>query len=154
MTEVEGIVNQLRRAHEGGAWHGPALDEILKGVSAQAAVARPIEGAHSIWEILLHIGVWESVVRRRLSGEVLAALTPEQDWPAVNETSEAAWQRAREEFRRGFEQLQQVVARLTDRQLTESVPGMEYNVYFMLHGAVQHALYHAGQIAVLKKAAP
>jgi uncharacterized damage-inducible protein DinB len=130
------------------------LDEILKGVSTQAALARPIEGAHSIWEILLHIGVWEAVVRRRLSAEVVAGMTPEQDWPAVNETSESAWQRDREELRRGFEQLQQVVARLTDRQLAEPVPGMEYNVYSMLHGAVQHALYHAGQIAVLKKAAP
>jgi uncharacterized damage-inducible protein DinB len=153
MTEAERIADQLRRAHEGGAWHGPALEEILKGVSAQAALARPIEGAHSIWGILLHIGVWEAVVRRRLSGEVLA-LTPEQDWPAVNETSESAWQRAREELRRGYEQLRQLVARLTDRQLAEPVPGMEYNVYSMLHGAVQHALYHAGQIAVLKKAAP
>jgi hypothetical protein len=29
---------------------------------------------------------------------------------------------------------------------------MNYNVFVMLHGAVQHALYHAGQIALLKRA--
>jgi hypothetical protein len=32
------------------------------------------------------------------------------------------------------------------------VPGTEYSVYFMLHGVIQHDLYHAGQIALLKKA--
>ena len=42
---------------------------------------------------------------------------------------------------------------LADRQLEAEVPGMGYNVYVMLHGAVQHATYHAGQIALLKKAA-
>jgi uncharacterized damage-inducible protein DinB len=153
MTEIERIADQLRRAHEGEAWHGPALDEILKNVSAPAAQQRPLAGSHSIWEILLHIGVWESVVRRRLSGEVVIDLPPEQDWPAVTDTSEAAWQKILEEFRRGHGQLQQTIARLTDRHLNEPVPSMGYNVYFMLHGVVQHALYHAGQIAILKKAA-
>src|ERR1041384_7534740 len=31
------------------------------------------------------------------------------------------------------------------------VPGTPYNVYFLLHGVIQHDLYHAGQIALLKK---
>jgi hypothetical protein len=41
---------------------------------------------------------------------------------------------------------------MPDSRLTERVPGKDYDIYFMLHGAVQHALYHAGQIALLKKA--
>jgi uncharacterized damage-inducible protein DinB len=154
MTEVERIADQLRRAHEGGAWHGPALGELLRGADAATALHRPLAGAHNIWEILLHIGVWESIVRRRLSGEVILEIPSEEDWPAVDETSEAAWKRTQEDFRAGYEQLQKALARLSDRQLAEPVPGMEYNNYFMLHGAIQHALYHAGQIALLKKAAP
>lgn len=153
MTEIERIADQLRRAHEGGAWHGPSLEEILKDVSAETALRRPIPGSHNIWEIVLHIGVWESVVRRRLSGEVVIDVTPEQDWPAVSELSDSAWKSTRDEIRRGHELLQQAIARLADRQLGEPVPGMGYNVYVMLHGAVQHTLYHAGQIAILKKAA-
>jgi uncharacterized damage-inducible protein DinB len=153
MSEVERIADQLRRAHEGKAWHGLALDELLEGVSAPAALARPIGGAHNIWEIVLHIGVWESVVRRRLSGEVVTDLPPEQDWPPVRDASGEAWKEALTEFQRGHEQLQQAVARLADRQLGEPVPGTGYSVYFMLHGAIQHALYHAGQIALLKKGA-
>ena len=153
MTEVERIADQLRRAHEGEAWHGPALRELLAGVEAGQAAPRPQPSAHSIWEIVRHIGVWESVARRRLSGEVIGDLPPEQDWPAVTETSEAAWLKTLKDLEDGHEQLQQTIARFTDRQLVEPIPGKGYTVYFLLHGLVQHAFYHAGQIAVLKKAA-
>lgn len=153
MSEVARIVDQLRRAHESNAWHGPALRELLAGVTAAQAAQRPLTAAHSIWEIVLHIGAWEAVVRRRLSGEVIGDLPPEQDWPAVTDTSAAAWKRTVEEFEDGHVELQLAIARMNDRQLAEPVPGMGYSFYVMLHGAVQHALYHAGQIALLKKAA-
>jgi uncharacterized damage-inducible protein DinB len=153
MAEIERIADQLRRAHEGDAWHGPALEELLKGVDAPGALLRPIAKSHNIWEIVLHIAVWESMVRRRLSGEVIVTVTPEQDWPPVADTSEVAWQKTLEDLRRGHEQLRQTISRLSDRQLNEPVPSMGYNTYFMLHGVVQHALYHAGQIAILKRAA-
>lgn len=154
MSEVERISDQLRRAHQGDSWHGPSLRELLAGIPPRQAASRPLASAHSIWEIVLHIGVWESVVRRRLSGEFILELPPDEDWPAVGDASDAAWNKALEELERGHEHLQQAMARLTDRQLAEPVPGKNYSVYIMLHGVVQHTLYHAGQIAILKKAAP
>lgn len=153
MTEIARIADQLRRSHEGDAWHGPSLEEILKGVDALAALRRPIAGSHNIWEITQHIAVWESVALRRLSGEVARNVKPEQDWPPVSDTTESAWQKALSELRSGHAKLQDRIARLSDRQLGEPVPEMGYNVYVLLHGVVQHALYHAGQIAILKKAA-
>lgn len=87
MTEVERIVDQLNRAFEGEAWHGPAVVEILEGITAPQAAARPLHGAHSIWEITLHIAAWERAVLRRLHGERAELLT-EEDWPAVPMTDE------------------------------------------------------------------
>ncbi|MBI2955798.1 MAG: DinB family protein [Acidobacteria bacterium] len=152
MSEAERIADQLRRAFEGNAWHGPALREILSGVTATQAVARPLPRAHSIWEIVLHIGVWESVVRRRLAGEVIVDLPPEQDWPAVADTSDAAWRKTLAELARGHQALRQAIAGLSEAQLAAPVAGQDYSVYVMLHGVVQHDLYHAGQLALLKKA--
>ena len=43
------------------------------------------------------------------------------------------------------------VAGLPESRLWDRVPGKRYDFYFMLHGVAQHALYHAGQIAILKK---
>ena len=151
MSEVDRIADQLRRAYEGEAWHGPPLKQILAGVTAEQAARRPVANAHTIWELVLHIAVWESVVRRRLAGEVTDP-SPEQDWPPVRDTSEAAWKKALADLEHGHLQLRQSVATLNDTQLSDKVPGKNYSRYGMLHGVVQHDLYHAGQIALLKKA--
>ncbi|MGH9650586.1 MAG: DinB family protein [Terriglobales bacterium] len=151
MSEVERIVDQLRRAYEGEAWHGPPLKQILAGVTAEQAARRPVANAHAIWELVLHIAVWESVVRRRLAGEVTDP-SPEQDWPPGRDTSEAAWKKALADLEHGHLQLRQSIALLSDDQLSDKAPGKDYSLYGMLHGVIQHDLYHAGQIAPLKKA--
>jgi uncharacterized damage-inducible protein DinB len=152
MSEIQRIDEQLRQAFEGNAWHGPAVRELLADVSATSAVAKPLSGAHSIWEIVLHIATWEGVVRQRLQGETIADLPPEQDWPAIQDTSEAAWRKAIQDLERANHALREEIARVDEEDLAEQVPGKEHSVYTMLHGIIQHDLYHAGQIALLKKA--
>jgi uncharacterized damage-inducible protein DinB len=152
MAERERIADQLGRALEGGAWHGPALRELLQWVSAATAAAQPIPGAHGIWEILLHITAWTQAVRRRLQGDP-ARLPPQEDWPPVGETSDEAWAAALDRLGQAQQELLDELARLPPERLEEPiVPGRE-SVYVTLHGLVQHHMYHAGQIALLKKAA-
>ena len=73
--------------------------ELLAGVNARTAAARPIKNAHSIWEILLHIAAWDDAVRRRIGGTAVT-LTDEQNFPPVKDTSEAAWSQAIESTKR------------------------------------------------------
>jgi uncharacterized damage-inducible protein DinB len=152
MSEIKRIEDQLKRAFEGNAWHGPGVLEILKDVSASRAAARPLPGAHSIWELVLHITAWESVCRRRLEGD-RAQIPDEEDWPAVGETSEVAWEQAKQALIEGHHQLRQAIGQLDESRLDEPILPDMSSVYVTLHGAVQHDLYHAGQIAILKKAA-
>ena len=152
MNEIERIVDQLRRAFEGNAWSGPSVLEILAGIAPEQAGAKPIPGAHSIWENVLHIGTDEDVVRRRLLGEVIVELSPDQDWPPAPEPTADGWTQALSDLTRSYQRLLETVATLAPERLEEMVPGMGYSVYVMLHGVAQHALYHAGQIAILKKA--
>jgi uncharacterized damage-inducible protein DinB len=150
-SEIARITDQLTRAFEGNAWHGPALFEILEGVDASAASRRPIPAAHTIWELTLHVAGWDGVVLRRLRGKE-ATLEGEDNFPVVANASKAAWQEALQVLRHNHEELLNELSTMPDSRLSERVPGKDYDIYFMLHGAVQHALYHAGQIAVLKKA--
>jgi uncharacterized damage-inducible protein DinB len=152
MSEIARIGSQLKRAFEGEAWHGPSLKELLAGVTAEQAAARPLAGSHSIWEIVLHIAAWESVARRRLEGET-ALIPSEEDWPTVKETSDTAWLEALTNLESGHRQLRATLRQLTDADLDKIVAGQQYSSYFLLHGVIQHDLYHAGQIALLKKAA-
>ncbi|MBV9341362.1 MAG: DinB family protein, partial [Acidobacteria bacterium] len=42
MSKIDLIVDQLKRAFDGEAWHGPALMEVLDGITANTAAARPL----------------------------------------------------------------------------------------------------------------
>lgn len=151
MKESERIGDQLKRAFEGGAWHGPGVLEVLNGVTAVQAAARPIPEAHSIWELVLHIAAWEGACRRRLEGD-RAQLPDEEDWLSVNDTSDAAWERAKAKLVEGHQKLREAISHVEDSRLDEPILPEMSTVYVTLHGALQHDLYHAGQIAVLKKA--
>jgi uncharacterized damage-inducible protein DinB len=152
--ETSRIADQLRRAFAGEAWHGPAVLELLEGVTAAQAAARPVARAHTIWELTLHIAVWDDVARRRMRGEVVQP-TPAEDYPPIPDTSASAWELTRAHLRRTHDALLEAVSALPDARLAEKVPGKEpdyYTLYYMLHGIAQHELYHGGQIALLKKA--
>lgn len=144
------IADQLRRAFYGDAWHGPALLELLEDVDAGTAAAKPLRGVHSIWELVLHIAAWDGAGLKRLGGKK-AQLKGEQNFPRVPAPTEAAWRAAVAEAKHTHDVLVKTVAGLTDERLHDRVPGKRYDFYHLLHGIAQHELYHAGQIAILKK---
>jgi uncharacterized damage-inducible protein DinB len=156
VSEIANIVDQLQREHAGEPWHGSPLRQILKGVTAATAAARPLPGGHSIWELVLHITAWKNETRRRLSGA--AASDPEEgDWPAVGETSDERWRQALAALERAHTELVSAVRQVPEAQLAKptndprAAGGTGVSYYVLLHGIVQHDVYHAGQIAILKK---
>ena len=151
MTEIERIEDQLRRSIQGEAWHGPSLNELLNDVNAAEAAAKPIPDAHSIWEILLHIISDQELVLERLEGKP-ASYSGEQDWPPVREQSGAAWSSAIRLLDDTSARLRKAILELDATQLDKPIVEGFSSVYMTLHGDVQHNLYHAGQIALLKKA--
>lgn len=151
MTETARIADQLRHAFEGGAWHGPSVLELLADVDAATAAAHPLPDVHSIWELVLHIAAWDDAVHRRIVTGKAVKLTDAQNFPPVKDKSKGAWKEALAGLKKTHDGLARTVAALPDARLTDRVPGKSYNLYFMLHGVTQHELYHAGQIAILKK---
>lgn len=151
MSEVKRILDQLKRSYEGEAWHGPSVREVLAPVNAEKANAHPIPAAHSIWEITEHIGAWMHYTSKRLEGEQFEA-TPEQDWPLIPGKDEEAWQQTLRNLEKGYQKLAAEISRFKDDDLeNQYVPGKPYTIYFLLHGVIQHNLFHAGQISLLKK---
>ena len=150
MTETKRIADQLHRAYAGGAWHGPALRQLLSGVSAKQAAARPLRGAHTIWELVLHITAWKGAVLRRMQGKA-TQLSPAKNFPPMPQATPANWKQTVATLGAAQRDLHRAIAALPEARLKRIVPGKRYSLYFMLHGLVQHDLYHAGQIALLKK---
>src|ERR1051326_535383 len=153
MTEIDRILDQLKRAFEGNAWHGPSVKELLIGVTAAQAHARPLENGHTIYELVRHIAVWEDVGRRRLEGDPAEVpISSPEDWPPADDLSEAAWEQAKDALERGHQALVEAISRVPESRLDEPILEGKSSVYVTLHGVIQHDLYHAGQIAMLKRA--
>ena len=76
ISELERLEAQLARSFAGPAWHGPSVLESIAGLTPEDAHAHPVAGAHSAWELVLHLGGTYRLVLRRLAGED-AQLTPE-----------------------------------------------------------------------------
>ena len=151
MSEISRIIDQLQRAVEGSAWHSPAVLEVLQEVTTEQALKKPIAAAHNIWEIVLHITAWHLAVTQRLEGYQVE-LSKEEDWPPTNNNGvKNSWNSAVNLLTESYKNLLKKVSSLSDSDLNKTVPGRDHSVYFLLHGIIQHDLYHAGQIAILRK---
>lgn len=151
MTQSEQIADELDRALRGPAWHGSSLTEILDGLTFDQAVQRPIPSAHNIWELVLHITSWANIATRRIAGGQVAPYHDE-DWPLVGSMTTDRWVATQAALRQSHEKLRETVLTLDDERLAANAPQSPNSIAVLLHGVVQHAAYHGGQIAMLKKA--
>jgi uncharacterized damage-inducible protein DinB len=158
MSETDRIIDQLEREHAGDPWHGSPLTAMLDGISANQAAARPVPGAHSIWELVLHVTAWKNEVRKRMAGAP-AGEPEEGDWPQIGDPTPERWQEALDRLQRAHAALLAVVRDIPESRLHESTRdprnrplGTGVSYYVTLHGLAQHDAYHAGQIALLRKA--
>lgn len=152
MNEVLEIADQLQRAQRGPAWHGPALGELLAGVDASLAQQRLLPGAHNIWELVLHVAAWQSVALDAVEGRRILELAGSEDWPVAG-SGERDWRGVVEQLGRINRELVAALDKFPDERLGEKVAGRDYSFSVLLHGVVQHNVYHAGQVAILKAAA-
>jgi uncharacterized damage-inducible protein DinB len=157
MSEIDRIIDELEREHAGDPWHGSPLHAILDDVSAAQAAAKPLADAHSIWELVLHMTGWKNEVRRRVTG-ASAGEPAEGDWPQPGEQSDAMWRQALARLDAAHKDLVAAIRALPESKLHEPTNdarepslGTGVSYYVLLHGIVQHDVYHAGQIAILKK---
>ena len=159
MTETARLADLITRVIDGDPWHGSTVVALLDGVAPHTAAAHPVPGVHSIWELVLHMTGWANEAGARLAGA--DAGTPEGgDWPAVTDVSGAAWTRAVEALVASHRALAAAVRATDEGMLGEAVrdprdraAGTGLSHYLTLHGLVHHTTYHAGQIAVLVRAA-
>ena len=152
LSRGQRIADAIERSVSGPIWHGPPLADLLDDVTVDAALAKPVAGAHSIWELVLHMTAWVEIVRRRLISGQPFDPTPEQDWPPVPGRDAEAWRTAVERLKDAHRELAADVTTLDDGRLVSRVPGRDHTVLVELHGIVEHDAYHGGQVAVLKKA--
>jgi uncharacterized damage-inducible protein DinB len=152
MTVRKFIAHELHKAFEGDAWHGPSVRDVLDGVSAEQAAAKPIADGHSIWDLALHIAAWVEHSRHAIDGKPLPLqLDTPEDWPPIAGTDPEAWNKTLARVFDSAKDMVKAIEKFPPDRLTDTVPGRSYDFHQLFHGIVDHCIYHAGQIALLKK---
>ena len=150
---ISTLAECLDRSVSGDAWHGPSLMSVLADVTPEEAGARPISGAHSILEIVLHVAAWMGEAASRLRGQP-PAQPAQGDWPQP-----IPWPDARARLHSAARELREGLAAFDESRLGDMVgaareaplgTGVTFTV--MLVGVAEHNAYHGGQIALLKRA--
>ena len=149
MTEIQQLVERYDQTLNGDAWYGDPIWKILQGIDARCAVAQLIPGTHTIWQLVMHMEFWERIAARRFSGPV----TPDEagNFLATPAPNEAEWQKTLESFHASNREFRDVITRLDSGSLDSNTPGGQRSFRYELVGVIEHHIYHAGQIALLKK---
>lgn len=152
MNEIKHTAVALKMVTEGPGWHGPSVQQILKDVTAAEALAKPATGGACMWEIVLHMRTWQQQALHGLDGaRVRMELTREEDWPAIEDRSEGAWDVLKSEVAQAHRDMRERVKRLTAEQLDGQVQAdREYPLYALVHGIIAHEAYHGGQLGLIK----
>ena len=138
----------LREGYGDGAWHGPDLKAALVDVTETAAFWRPGPERHNIAEIALHHAYCARNVRAKLTGTEPAPFVLEgDDWFTVNGPSGMPWPTIRDIVAREHDGL---VAALSGNSAS---PLPEPDQFDLVLGITCHAVYHAGQIQLIKRLA-
>jgi hypothetical protein len=147
MTEIERIARLFEQTFEGKPYYGPSVLGTLEGVSAEIAVQQPPWSAHRIWDIVAHLT--NELIYAREVVEGTAGPYDGETWPEISDTSEIAWEQAIKKLKQANRALVRVVKKLDDNILDKKPIHVRGPFYRMLHGTMQHNIYHAGQISLL-----
>jgi uncharacterized damage-inducible protein DinB len=152
LNEVKFLMDQIRTTFSGDSWHGPSVMKTLEGIDAAQASARPLGERHTVWELVDHMTYWLEEVLKSLRDRRVPKPDKVVDWPGMG-SGEKQWRESVRRLEAAVNTLVDELASWSNRELDETVAGANYSYRQMLLGAVHHNLYHAGQIAILKRKA-
>lgn len=153
MAELNRILRLINKTFNKGAWHGPTVREVLEQVTPEQAHLRAGK-SHSIAALVLHMISWRTFAVKRLRGDADYQVSDEMNFPLPGSL---AWKEVVEKLEASQQELEDAVRSFSDDRLGDLVPGAshKYTFYTLLHGIIQHDIYHIGQIQlILRSNAP
>src|SRR5688572_9321069 len=152
---TDPLLADLRRIYSGDAWHGPAVLDVIRDLTAEQAAARPVREAHTIYELTHHISAWIEEVTSRVQGNKPGMPADGDFPPSTTKVDAAAWGDVCARLERHQVELLVALAAFDPARLDDAVDpknkGKDGPVTFraLLSGLAQHSAYHAGQIMLL-----
>jgi uncharacterized damage-inducible protein DinB len=143
MTEIGRIKQMIGDVYANTAWHGPTLLSTLGQVTGENMEAR-VGSGHSILELIGHMTAWRKFVIALVKGDSKYDVSDEMNFPAASSLAVAL-----QSLEQSQNELLAALDAFDENKLQAIVPARKYDFYTLIHGCIQHDLYHQGQIVMI-----
>jgi len=154
-SELNLIITSLEQVLSGEPWYGRSVYDIIANVEAGRVYERPGNNPHSQADLLFHMLTWTEFTRDRLLGTPIEDMEAfaKMDWRRIDEhgSGDNAWAHGVEQFRKANDEILSILRNKDEAFLDERVDYREYDFRYLLHGLIDHHVYHTGQLAYLQK---
>jgi uncharacterized damage-inducible protein DinB len=150
--EILFLAAQLKDAFEGDPWFGRSVLALLNEVTEEIAFEK-LNGQHSIVELIWHMINWKEFAINCLHPDRDRNLHyfEENDWKELDLSDKSLFQKGIKEIQKIQDDFIKILQEQRDQILETMVPERAYTFRKILHGVLQHDIYHLGQIAYIKK---
>ncbi len=153
---ISNIITQLEEIHSGKPWIGGTFERKLNQVDGAEYFKRPIEGLHSIAEIINHLTLWRcEAILKIETGQGSKTDDCEENWLSNDKLEAIGWENLKSTYDKSLEDLIELLKSKNDDFLDELYYDTdfkgEYTYGWLLNGMTQHDAYHLGQIGIIVK---
>lgn len=150
LPDTTMLTRVLAEGYGPGAWHGPDLRAALEGVSARDALVRPAPGRHNIAEVAVHHAWYARSVAGRLAGvEPPPFPLDGEDWFEIADERRLPWREIVSLVEAEQQRIADTIAGIAEGTIASPLsPAERFDVVL---GITCHAVYHAGQIQLVKR---
>jgi len=150
--EILQFAERMKDAWEGDPWYGRNIRTLLSEADETIAFQKP-SGQHSILELVWHMCTWKEFVisRIRKNDKYPLKYFETADWRELDHNNKALWKEGLSKLEQLQNELVDLVQQQKDELLDEIVAERKYTFRKLFNGIIEHDVYHAGQIAYVKK---
>lgn len=144
------IAKHFREVFFGGNWTCVNFKTTLEGVTWQQATAE-VHSFNTIVALTYHVNYFVAAALKVLEGRALDAHDKFSfDHPPIG--SQTDWEKLLDKCWADAEKFASLAEQLPENKLWEDFADKKYGDYYRnLHGIIEHAHYHLGQIVIIKK---
>lgn len=155
-TILAYIIDQLQDIQEGKNWIGSSYASKLNDINDTNAFTRPLDGMHSVAEIISHLTLWrQEAILKIKTGTGSKTDDCEENWLSNKALKSKGWNTIKSEYDRTTLELVSLLKHRNDSFLDELYYDTdfrgEYPYRFVINGMLHHDIYHLGQIGIILK---
>ena len=153
---IENIIQQYQDIQSGKIWIGSSYQNKLSQVDEGLVFIRPIEGMHSIAEIISHLTLWrKETILKVQTGEGSKTDDCEENWLPNQKLEPLGWDYIKSEYDNTLTELIELLKTKDDTFLNQEYFDTDfkgtYKYSFVINGILHHDIYHLGQLGIIIK---